>query len=300
MLIDSHCHIHDQDTYRFAFSRAQISHKMLAKYPDMPHELADFTPDKLIERAHDNDVMKMICIGTSHQDSLLARDFATEHVNNGVYWSYGIHPDEADSEITASGSCRHGFPHCSSLTTLRGNGEPLHGATPRSEIPVAIGEVGLDYHGKSIAENGADFREQQIQLFEQMLQLARDNDLPLIFHVREAYDDFFAVLKNFPGVRGVVHSFSDSEKNLRESLDRGFYIGVNGMATFAPELPLPPLERMLLETDAPFLTPAPFRGTINEPAYIKNICAYISKVKGESEQTVAKITTKNAEKLFNI
>ena len=299
MLIDSHCHIHDLDTYKFAFSRAQISRKMLAKYPEMPHEEGDFTPDKLIERAHKNDVLKMICIGTTHEDSLAARDFASTHSGDGIYWSYGIHPDEADNEITASGSCRHSFPHCSSLTTLRGNGEPLHGATPRSEIPTAIGEVGLDYHGKTTANDG-DFREQQIQLFEQMLQLARDNDLPLIFHVREAYEDFFAVLKNFPDTRGVVHSFSDSTDNLRESMERGFYIGVNGMATFSEEIPLPPLERMLLETDAPFLTPVPFRGTINEPAYIKNICAYISKVKGESEQTVARITSENARKLFNI
>lgn len=299
MLIDSHCHIHDLDTYKFAFSRAQISRKMLAKYPEMPHEEGDFTPDKLIERAHKNDVLKMICIGTTHEDSLAARDFASTHSGDGIYWSYGIHPDEAGSEISASGSCRHSFPHCSSLTTLRGNGEPLHGATPRFEIPVAIGEVGLDYHGKTTANDG-DFREQQIKLFEQMLQLARDNDLPLIFHVREAYEDFFAILKNFPDARGVVHSFSDSTDNLRESMERGFYIGVNGMATFSEEIPLPPLERMLLETDAPFLTPAPFRGTINEPAYIKNICAYISKVKGESEQTVARITSENARKLFNI
>lgn len=280
MLIDSHCHIHDLDTYKFAFSRAQISRKMLAKYPEMPHLKADFTPDKLIERAHNNDVLKMICIGTTHEDSLAARDFARVHSGDGVYWSYGIHPDEAGTNDF--------------------NSAELHGATPRSEIPVAIGEVGLDYHDKSIAENGADFREQQIQLFEQMLQLARDNDLPLIFHVREAYEDFFAVLKNFPDARGVVHSFSDSADNLRESMDRGFYIGVNGMATFSEEIPLPPLERMLLETDAPFLTPVPFRGTINEPAYIKNICAYISKVKGESEQTVARITSENARKLFNI
>ena len=299
MLIDSHCHIHDLDTYKFAFSRAQISRKMLAKYPEMPHEEGDFTPDKLIERAHKNDVLKMICIGTTHEDSLAARDFVSTHSGDGIYWSYGIHPDEAGGEILVSGSCRHSFPHCSSLTTLRGNGEPLHGATPRFEIPVAIGEVGLDYHGKTTANDG-DFREQQIQLFEQMLQLARDNDLPLIFHVREAYEDFFAVLKNFPDARGVVHSFSDSIDNLRESMERGFYIGVNGMATFSEEIPLPPLERMLLETDAPFLTPVPFRGTINEPAYIKNICAYISKVKGESEQTVARITSENARKLFNI
>ena len=116
--------------------------------------------------------------------------------------------------------------------------------------------------------------------------------MPLIFHVRDAFDDFFAMIKNFPDIRGVVHSFSDNQTNLQKSLDRGFYIGVNGLSTFAPEIPLPPLERMLLETDAPFLTPAPFRGTINEPARVKDVCAYLSKVTGESEAKIAEITTK--------
>ena len=302
MLIDSHCHIHDLDTYKFAFSRAQISRKMLAKHPEMPHEEDDFTPDKLIERAHKNGVLKMICIGTTHEDSLAARDFATAHSSDGVYWSYGIHPDETGTNDFNSAELHVATTGAALRREPRNDGREQASSSVEFEAirPIAIGEVGLDYHGKSIAENGADFREQQIQLFEQMLQLARDNDLPLIFHVREAYEDFFAVLKNFPDARGVVHSFSDSVDNLRESMDRGFYIGVNGMATFSEEIPLPPLERMLLETDAPFLTPVPFRGTINEPAYIKNICAYISKVKGESEQTVARITSENARKLFNI
>ena len=160
---------------------------------------------------------------------------------------------------------------------------------------VAIGEVALDYH------NDASRIAQQ-KLFERMLQLALDHDLPLIFHVREAFDDFFAMLDNFPSARGVVHSFSDNRENLIKSLDHGFYIGVNGLSTFAPELPIAdiPLDRILLETDAPFLTPAPFRGTINEPARIREICAHVSKLKGESEADIARITTKNAEQLFHI
>lgn len=305
MLIDSHCHIHDADTYDFALSRAQISHKTLGEHPEIPHKKSDFTPEKLIERAHMAGIQKMICIGTSHKDSLAARDFATAHSGDGVFWSYGIHPDEADD----------GANDCSSSELLACSRQSLRGSLrkarstkvarcssdePQPSTLVAIGEVGLDYHGKSIAENGADYREKQIELFEQMLQLAEDNNLPLIFHVREAYDDFFAVLDNFPEVRGVVHSFSDTAENLAKSLDRGFYIGVNGMATFSDTIPLPPLERMLLETDAPFLTPVPFRGRINEPAYIKEICAFISKVKGESEKKVAQITSNNAEQIFNI
>ena len=270
MLIDTHCHIHDRGTYNYAFSRQQIGKKFLRDHPDFPHEPDDFTPEKIIDRAHRAGVMKMICIGTSHEDSLAARDFAEKHASQGVYWSYGIHPDEAEN-----------------VSKL---------AIEPNSVPVAIGEVGLDYR------DGEANRTAQMKLFERMLQLAKDNDLPLIFHVRDAYDDFFAMLDNFPNARGVVHSFSDSSENLKKSLEKGFYIGVNGLVTFAPELPTAeiPLERMLLETDAPFLTPTPFRGTINEPARIREICAYISNLKGESEAKIAEITTKNAEQLFKI
>ena len=163
---------------------------------------------------------------------------------------------------------------------------------PSSLAPIAIGEVGLDYH-----HEGYD-REAQIRLFEEMLQLAVDNDLPLSFHVRNAFDDFFAVTKNFPKVRGVVHSFTDSKKNLKKILDTtDFYVGVNGLATYST-LPTPPLERILLETDAPFLTPAPFREKINEPAYILQIAEWLSQKLGVDFETVEKTTTENAEKLY--
>lgn len=274
MLIDSHCHIHDRGTYNYAFSRQQIGKKLLKKYPDLPHEIDDFTPEKIITRAHFAGVLKMICIGTSHEDSLVARDFAKKYEKEGIFWSYGIHPDEASgTQFLASSAV----------------------AEADSQL-VAIGEVGLDYR------NGTSNRTAQIKLFENMLQLAKDRDLPLIFHVRDAFDDFFAVLKNFPNSRGVVHSFSDNSANLQKSLNAGFYIGVNGLATFAPELPTKeiPLERMLLETDAPFLTPSPFRGTINEPAHVQDVCVYLSNVLGESEAKIAEITTRNAEQLFKI
>ncbi|MBR5620937.1 TatD family hydrolase [Candidatus Saccharibacteria bacterium] len=303
MLIDSHCHIHDRSTYNYAYSRQQIGKKLLKNYPDLPHEPSDFVPEKIIDRAHAAGVEKMICIGTSHDDSMAARDFAATH--DGIFWSYGIHPDEASSASSSSshlattGAFLHPAPsgaasEATAAPVTTGRDE----ASEREEacLPVAIGEVGLDYR------SGESNKKAQIELFESMLQLAKDSDLPLIFHIREAFDDFFAILNNFPDARGVVHSFSDNADNLKKSLGRDFYIGVNGLATFADELPTSqiPLEKMLLETDAPFLTPAPFRGTVNEPARIKEICAYISKLKGESEAKVAEITTKNAERLFKI
>lgn len=269
MLIDTHCHIHDRDTYKFAHSKQQISEKFLKKYPDYPHELADFTTEKIVERARKTGVEQMITVGTSHQDSLTAIEVAGQY--KGVFCAYGIHPDEVD----------------------KNRGDNTARELRKARKLVAIGEVGLDYH------HGSKNREKQIKLLEEMLQLARDLDLPLIFHVREAFSDFFSVISNFPGITGVVHSFSDSPENLNKALEQGFYIGVNGLATFS-EIPLPPLEKTLLETDAPFLTPRPFRGTINEPAHIREICAYVAQALNQPESEIAGRTTKNARQLFRL
>ena len=218
----------------------------------------------MISRARKTGVEKIICIGTSHEDSLAAHEFASRHEN--VYWTYGIHPENARREETIGFSSR----------------------------PIAIGEVGLDYHYEGYS------REAQIRLFEKMLQLAVDNDLPVSFHVREAFTDFFAVVANFPKVRGVVHSFTDSKKTLKQILETtDFYVGVNGLATYST-LPLPPLERILLETDAPFLAPVPHRGETNEPAYIAGIAKWLATKLGITTKEVAEITSKNVANLFGI
>ncbi len=221
----------------------------------------------MIKRAKKRGVEKIICIGTSHEDSLAARDFANSHDN--VYWTYGIHPEQATS-LSYSGRA------------------------PERDKLVAIGEVGLDYHYE-----GYD-REAQIKLFEEMLQMAIDNGLPVSFHVREAFSDFFAVVSNFPKVRGVVHSFTDSKKVLKRILNEtDFYVGVNGLATYST-LPTPPLERILLETDAPFLAPTPHRGETNEPAYIADIAKWLAEKLEISVKEVAKTTTDNVFDLFGV
>ena len=235
------------------------------------HDRQFFTEEQaeeMLMRAREKGIRKIICIGTDPEDSLAAREFANAHPN--TYWTYGIHPEEV-SRFTSS----------SAEQILNTN------------KPIAIGEVGLDYHNE-----GYD-REGQIRLFEEMLQLAVDNDLPVSFHVRSAFEDFFAVVANFPTVRGCVHSFTDSKKVLRRILETtDFYVGVNGLATYST-LPTPPLERILLETDAPFLTPVPYRGTMNEPSYIYNIAEWLSGKLGVEFATVEKETTKNARRLFN-
>ena len=241
MLIDSHCHLHDREF----FTEKQAN--------------------EMLDRAHRANVEKIVCIGTNHEDSLNAMEFANSHDN--VYWTYGIHPESAEANKTS-----FSLP----------------------QLPIAIGEVGLDYHYE-----GYD-REAQIQLFEEMCQLAIDNDLPVSFHVREAFDDFFPVIDNFPKIRGVVHSFTDNKKVLKRILNETeFYVGVNGLATYST-LPTPPIERILLETDAPFLTPKQFRGIINEPAYVREIAMWLSEKLGLDFKIIEKETTKNARRLFGI
>ena len=268
MLIDSHCHLHDREFFS-----------------------AD-EAERCLVRAHEAGVEKIVCIGTSHEDSLAAQEFATGHAD--TYWTYGIHPSETGRlEVCFSrdfgGCCRDEAPE------PREDGR--EGRGPRKAIlqsPVAIGEVGLDYHYE-----GYD-REAQIRLFEQMLQLAVDNDLPVVFHVREAFSDFMPVVANFPEVRGVVHSFTDSKKVLKRILNETeFYVGVNGLATYST-LPLPPLERIMLETDAPFLAPVPHRGGTNEPSYITDIVKWLTTKFETTTEEIARITTHNTINLFGL
>ena len=305
LLIDSHCHLHDREF----FSEAEA--------------------EACLERAFRAGVKKVICIGTSHEDSLAAREFAREHEN--VFWTYGIHPENADINdetfMFRAGSRVLSFTdevsisragHASEAPMFRSGSRPVSpsprvtGATPRAAAlrtplrrnidasptgnsnasPIAIGEVGLDYHYE-----GYD-REAQIQLFEEMLQLAADHDLPVSFHVREAFNDFFPVVANFPTVRGVMHSFTDSKKVLRRILtETDFYVGVNGLATYST-LPTPPLERILLETDAPFLAPVPHRGGMNEPAFVADVADWLAQKLEVSREEIERATTENAGKLF--
>lgn len=240
-LIDSHCHLHDREFF------------------------TEKEAEECLKRAREVGVEKIVCIGTSHEDSLAACEFASSHDN--IYWTYGVHPENA-STYEQLGICFLGTgPH---------------------QLPTAIGEVGLDYHYE-----GYD-REAQIRLFEEMLQLAIDNNLPVSFHVREAFADFFPVVANFPKVRGVVHSFTDSKKVLKQILtETEFYVGVNGLATYST-LPLPPLDRILLETDAPFLAPVPHRGEKNEPAYVAEVAKWLAAKLELPLEKVAEATTANA------
>jgi TatD DNase family protein len=166
---------------------------------------------------------------------------------------------------------------------------------------VGVGEIGLDYH-----YDGTDKKAQQ-EALEYQLNLAVEHNLPVSFHVREAFADFWpifdAVHQQKP-VRGVLHCFTGTRQDLADGLKRGLYISLNGIVTFNkdPELnevfKTVPLDRVLLETDAPYLAPVPYRGQVNQPAYVREVAQAFAELRGVSVAEIEKITTQNVKDLF--
>lgn len=167
---------------------------------------------------------------------------------------------------------------------------------------VAIGECGLDYHPyKGFDAKGK--KEEQKQLFEQQLLLALHYNLPVIIHCRDAFDEIFDVLDAIPSMpRGVFHCFSGGLMDFRSISERGFFVGFDGNITYSKHLktiiPSIPLSSIVLETDAPFLTPAPHRGSRNEPKYIPLIGKTLAQLTSVSIEEVEQKTTENARSLF--
>ena len=167
---------------------------------------------------------------------------------------------------------------------------------------VAIGEIGLDYH------EGKEFAREQKEVLRLQLEMASAMNLPVSFHLRDAWEDFFDVIKDCRhlGIRGVLHCFSGSyEVYLRANQYGEFSVGIGGVITFknsnlAATVARIPMEHILLETDAPYLAPVPHRGERNESAYLPLIAAKVAEVKGMTVEEVADITTQNAQTLFKI
>jgi TatD DNase family protein len=238
-------------------------------------------PEQVIANAHTAGVTKMIAVGCRLEDSLAGTEFAVSHEK--VWASIGLHPHEAHHYID--------------------DGEALEKFALLAERPkvVAIGECGLDYYYNHSP------KQAQITLLKFQVELALQHDLPIIFHVRDAFSDFWPIFDSYEGIRGVVHSFSAGEREVKEILERkNLYVGLNGIMTFTKNpdqlnaAKLIPLERMLLETDAPFLTPVPYRGTVCEPKHVRTVATFLADLRGEKLEALALATTKNAQTLFNL
>ncbi|MEI9914109.1 MAG: TatD family hydrolase [Candidatus Saccharibacteria bacterium] len=268
-LTDTHCHIQSIG----ALNGEKVTIGLWSK-------LEGATIDGVVSSAKEDGVNRLIAVGCTLEDSKLAINVASNHP--GVWSSIGIHPHEAKNYV-ANKSKLEDFASLAS-----------------KEKVVAVGECGLDYY------YGHSEPEDQRKILEFQLELAQRHNLPVIFHVREAFDDFWPIFEKYKGIKGVLHSFTDSMDNLNKALEHGLLIGVNGIATFAKNpnqtevYKAIPLENLLLETDSPFLTPSPFRGKINEPKNVRLVAEYLANLSSQSVETLSRQTTVNAIELFNI
>jgi TatD DNase family protein len=269
-LTDTHCHIHEAIEHFTGNTETRTRWQQGKKVG---------SPDEIIAAAKKDGVTRLICVGTTLEDSELAVDFVKDRA--GCWASIGIHPHEAKAhEDEAS---REAFANLASKPKV-----------------VAVGECGLDYFYAHSP------KESQVKLLEFQMEVALKAGLPMIFHVRDAFDDFWPIFDAHPGIKGVIHSFSATTKELDQILGRGLYVGLNGIMTFtknADQLAaatVAPLESLVVETDAPFLTPVPFRGTICEPKHVRVTAQFLADLRGETLESFATATTRNAQHLFGI
>ncbi|MCL2560025.1 MAG: TatD family hydrolase [Turicibacter sp.] len=235
--------------------------------------------DEVISRALEAGVTHMAVIGFDEPSSARAIRLAEQYEQ--IYAVVGIHPSDAKSATEASWS------------VLR---EQL-----KHPKVVALGEIGFDYY------HDTSFNDIQRDVFKKQLEIAKEMDMPIVVHMRESVHDTYDMLRDEgQGLSGVMHCYSGDIDMLQKFLDLGFYIGIDGPVTFknahnVHELAkVVPLDRLVIETDGPYLTPAPYRGKRNEPAYVSYIAEKIAEIKKMTYDEVCRITTENGLKLYNI
>lgn len=249
--------------------------------------------DKVLQRAAKSGVTKAIIPGTTLDDSRLAVKLAADYSSGPcqLYAAVGIHPTGTDEFTPAA---------LRELRTLAQH--------PRV---VAIGEIGLDYYWPKQTNRNWTCASpaRQRKAFEMHLELASELNLPVIVHDREAHADTLRILrqwiKNGATQNGTLHAYAGGIEMLEETLALGFYIGMDGPVTFKKAAELHavakqvPLERLLLETDGPYLTPEPYRGKRNQPAYLIYVAQRIAELRRKSAKEIDIVTTENAERLFS-
>lgn len=236
--------------------------------------------ESVIQHAFEASVNRMVVVGFDEETIPLAIDIANEHPS--IYAAVGWHPVDAID---------YREDHLDWLEKLSSH--------PKV---VALGEMGLDYHWETSP------KEVQKEVFRKQIHLAKKVEMPIIIHNREATDDVIQILQeeNASEVGGIMHCFSGTRDDLKPCLDLNFHISLGGPVTFknAKEIKevakMIPLDRLLIETDAPFLAPHPYRGKRNEPAYVKLVAEEIARLREMDFEELAQITTKNACNFFGI
>lgn len=234
--------------------------------------------DAILARMRENGVTGMMNIGCDLPSS--ERSVALAEQYDWIWAAVGSHPDDAD--------------HVDEARIER------YRALCQSPRVRAIGEIGLDYHYEDVP------REVQKRAFRMQMALARELSLPVVVHEREAHEDGLRIVDEFPEVKGVFHCYSGSLEMAKELVRRGWYIGFTGVITFknarkAVEVAEKiPLDRILIETDCPYMAPEPFRGRRNDPSLVPFVAKKIAELRGISAEAAASATAENARRLFRI
>lgn len=235
----------------------------------------DADREEVLRELFSGEICKIVNIGCSVKSSYSSVKLAEEYA--GIYAAVGLHPDAAD-EIDRI--------------------EEIRRLCDNKKV-VAVGEIGLDYHYEEHS------RDIQKKAFEEQLKLAAELDMPVVIHSRDAWEDTMELLRKYRP-KGVMHCFSGSAEIAREIVEIGMYVGFTGVVTFKnakkalKALEAVPLDRLLVETDCPYMAPEPNRGKRNYSGYLPYTIAAMAAVKGVSPDEMAEITAENAERLFNI
>lgn len=234
--------------------------------------------EELLQKLESADVELIIDPGCDVDSSRKALELAEKFPF--LYAAVGLHPEELE---------KHGGDALDKVRELAGH--------PKC---VAIGEIGLDYYWD------ASRREEQKALFRRQIELAMELDKPVIVHDREAHGDCLEIVRDYPGLRGVFHCYSGSAEMAKELLKLGWYLGFDGPITYKnarkalEALELCPLERILIETDSPYLSPVPMRGKRNDSSNLRYVADKIAQIKGLSPEEAAALTLANGCRLFGI
>lgn len=246
-----------------------------AHYTD---EAFDSDRETVIQSLIDGNVSLVMNSSCDLESSIKAMQLAEEH--DFIYASVGWHPHEAKTfDDTSADKIRE---WCKNPKVL------------------AVGEIGLDYY-YDLSE-----RDVQQRVFEQQMELARELDLPVVIHDRDAHEDCMNIIRKFPDVRGSFHCYSGSAEMAKEILDRGWYLGFTGAITFKnarraiETIEMCPLDRIMIETDSPYLTPVPYRGKRNDSTYLPYMAAKVAEIKGISTEEAARLTMENGKRFFGI
>lgn len=273
MYIDTHCHLN---------------------FSDYQDDASTLIRDTLAQNT------EMIIVGSNYETSRRSLQLA-DASPRGVYAAIGLHPIHLQEETKQNQTISAEEYQVKNYQSLLDN----------SDRAVAVGEIGLDYFHLNGPKSGwAKQKEKQQQVFIRQLRLARDNKLPVIIHCREAHEDLYRILKDFsiknPSNEnwGVIHCFSGDYELAKKYIDLGLLISFTGLITFVNQwdevITKIPLEKILSETDSPYLTPVPYRGRRNQPVYVREVVNRISCLKKQAVEEVAKITYNSAKNLFKL